>query len=102
MIVSLFHGSTWSNPQAKETVFIAQYFLQPSIIINGLRSIREKVEEYVYLRKTIVGPAVLKVPIYFTEQIGIIFVWKVEIIYRDPILSWWTSIEKLPSFFQKN
>ena len=37
----------------KETVFISQYFLQPSIILNGLRLIREKVVEYVYLRKTI-------------------------------------------------
>ena len=24
-----------------------------------------------------------------------------KITYRDPILSWWTSIAKLPSFFQK-
>ena len=55
MIVSLFHGSTWSNPHVKETVFISQYFLQRSIIINGLRLIREKIEEYVYLRKTIVA-----------------------------------------------
>ena len=45
MIVSLYHGSTWSNPHVKETVFLSQYFLQPSIIINGLRLIREKVEE---------------------------------------------------------
>ena len=55
MIVSLFHGSTWSNPHVKEIVFISQYFLQPSIIINGQRLIREKVEEYVYLKKTIVA-----------------------------------------------
>ena len=34
MIVSLFHGSTWRNPHVKETVFISQYFLQPSIIIK--------------------------------------------------------------------
>ena len=54
MIVSLFHCSTWSNPHVNKTVFISQYFLQPSIIINGLRLIREKVEEYVYFRKTIV------------------------------------------------
>ena len=54
-IVSLFHGSIWIIPHAKETVFISQYFLQPSIKINGLRLIREKVEEYVYLRKTIVA-----------------------------------------------
>ena len=55
MTVSLFHCSTWSNLHVKETVFISQYFLQPSIIINGLRLIREKVEEYVYLMKTIVA-----------------------------------------------
>ena len=55
MIVSLFHGSTWRNPHVKETVFISQHFLQPSIIISGLWLIREKVEEYVYFRKTIVA-----------------------------------------------
>ena len=67
MIVSLFHGSTWSNPQVKETVFISQNFLQPPIIIDGLRLIREKVEEHVNLRKTIRSPAVLKVAIYSTK-----------------------------------
>ena len=55
MIVSLFHGITWSNPHVKETVFISQYFLQASIIVNGLRLTRENVEEYLYLRKTIVA-----------------------------------------------
>ena len=55
MIVSLFHGSTWRNPQVKETVLLSQHFLQPSIKISGLRLIREKVEEYVYFRKTIVA-----------------------------------------------
>ena len=55
MIVSLFHRSTWRNPYVKETVFISQHFLQPSIIISGLWLIREKVEEYVYFRKTIVA-----------------------------------------------
>ena len=48
------------------------------------------------------SPAVLNVPIYFTEHVAIIFAWKVQIIYRDPILSWWTSIAKEPSFSQKN
>ena len=47
-----FFGSTWSNPHAKETVFISQHFLQPSIIISGLWLIRDKIEEYVYMRKT--------------------------------------------------
>ena len=55
MIVSLFQSSTWSNPHVKETVFISKYFLQPSVIINGLRLIRENVEEYVYLRKPILA-----------------------------------------------
>ena len=55
MIVSLFHGSIWISPYAEENVFISQYFLQPSIKINGLQLIREKVEEYVYLRKIIVA-----------------------------------------------
>ena len=36
MIVSLFHGSTGRNPHVKESVFISQHFLQPSIIISGL------------------------------------------------------------------
>ena len=40
MIVSLFYRSTWSNPHIKETVFISQYFLQSSVIINRLRLIR--------------------------------------------------------------
>ena len=55
MIVSLFHGSTWINPHVKEIVFISQYFLQLSIMINGLRLIQENAEEYVYLRKIIVA-----------------------------------------------
>ena len=55
MTVSLFHGSTWRNPYVKETVFISQHLLQPSIEISGLWLVPEKVEEYVYFRKTIVA-----------------------------------------------
>ena len=55
MIVLLFHGSTWSNPHVKETVFISHYLLQRSIVINDLRLIQENVEEYVYLRRTVVA-----------------------------------------------
>ena len=73
IIVSLFHGSTWRNPHVKETVFISQHFLQPSIIISGLWLIREKVEEYIYFRKTIVPPCSFKVPIYCTDLVTIIF-----------------------------
>ena len=55
MIVSLFHGSTWRNPHVKETVFISQHFLQPSIRISGMWLNREKVEDYVNFRKTILS-----------------------------------------------
>ena len=73
MIVSLFHGSTWSNPHVKETVFISQYFLQPSIIINGLRLIWEKGWRVCLSEENHGSPAVLKVPIYSTELVAIIF-----------------------------
>ena len=36
MVVSLFHGSTWSNPFVKDTVFISQHFLESSIITSDL------------------------------------------------------------------
>ena len=54
IIVSLLYGSTWRNPHVKETVFISQLFLQPSFTTSGLWLIREKLEEYVYFRKTMV------------------------------------------------
>ena len=41
------------NPHAKEILFILQHFLQLSIIITAPWLIREKVEDYVYFRKTI-------------------------------------------------
>ena len=104
MIVSLFHGSTWSNPHVKETVFISQYFLQPSIIINGLRLIRKKVEEYVYLRKTIVACCFKDGYLFHRTSCSNLCLKICEMhksTYRDPTFSWWTSIAKLPSFFQK-
>ena len=36
MIVSIFHGSAWSDPYVKGTVFILQDLLQPSIMTSGL------------------------------------------------------------------
>ena len=36
IIVPLFQGSTWRNPHVKETVFISQPFVQPSIIIEAV------------------------------------------------------------------
>ena len=53
------------------------------------------------------GPALLKLLIYSTELVAIIFFEKFcvkctkALSYRDPILSWWTSIVKLASLFQK-
>ena len=44
MIVSLFHGCTWSNPHVKETVYISQHLLQPSIITSSLWLTREKLK----------------------------------------------------------
>ena len=44
MIWSLFHGSTWSDPYVKDTVFISQHLLQQSIITSGLWLIREKLK----------------------------------------------------------
>ena len=44
MIVSLFHGITWSDPHVKETVFISRHLLQPSIIASGLWLIWEKLK----------------------------------------------------------
>ena len=55
IIRSLFHGSTWSDPYDKDTLFISQHLLQQSIITSSLWLIREKTEGYVYLRKTIVA-----------------------------------------------
>ena len=55
IIVSLFNRSTWRNPDVKETVFISQHFLKQSVVISCLWLIREKVEENVYFRKTIVA-----------------------------------------------
>ena len=65
------------NPRVKETAFISQYFLQPSIIINGLRLIWEKGWRVCLSEENHGSPAVLKVPIYSTELVAIIFVSKV-------------------------
>ena len=44
MVVSLFHGSTWSDSYVKGTVFISHQLLWPSIIKKGLCLIRENLE----------------------------------------------------------
>ena len=53
MTVSLFHGTTWSNPHVKETVFIT---LVATIHYNKwFVGDSRKIEVYVYLRKTIIA-----------------------------------------------
>ena len=41
---SLFHGSAWGNPYVKDTVFISQHLLQPSIMTSSLWLIRENLK----------------------------------------------------------
>ena len=64
IIVLLFHGGTWSNPYAKDTVSVSQHLLQPSILLQAVFGWFEK-------------NWMIKVPIYSTELIPVIFVWKV-------------------------
>ena len=58
MVMSLFHGSTWSNPYVKDTVFISQHLLQSS-----------------------------KVRIYSKELIVMIYVWKVMCLMHESTCS---------------
>ena len=74
MIVSLFHRSTWSSPQVNETVII----LFATIHYNKRSAVdSRKIWRVCLFEENHCSPAVLKVPIYFTEQVAIIFVWKV-------------------------
>ena len=59
MVVPLFYGSTWSNPFVKDTVFISQHFLQPSIITSGLWLIQENVKGVFIWEKPYCRPAFL-------------------------------------------
>ena len=72
MIVSLFHGSTWSDPHVKRSTWLCVYFttLVAAIHYNKWSVVdSRKIEVYVYWKKT-------TVPIYFTELVAVIFVWK--------------------------
>ena len=75
IIVLLFHGSTWSDPYVKGTVSISQHLLHPSICpVFGWF---EKKWMTCLFKESHCSPALLKVPIYFTELVAVIFVWKV-------------------------
>ena len=70
VMVLLFHGSSWSNPHVKERVYFTT--LVATIHYNK-RSVLDsrKIE-----KENQCSPALLKVPIYSTELVAIIFVWK--------------------------
>ena len=74
-IISLFHRSTWDDSYVKDTVFISQHLVQPSIIKSGLWLIQEKLKGMFIWGKPL-EPALLKVLIYFTELVALIFVEK--------------------------
>ena len=71
IIVSLFHGGTWSNPHVKESVFLR---LVATIHYNKRSVVDSRKSWRVYLfQENHCSPALLKVPICSTELIAIIF-----------------------------
>ena len=68
----LFHGSTWAIRYVRGTVSISQKLLQPSIIAGSLWLIRENLGTVFILGKQC-SPALLKMPIYSTELVAVIF-----------------------------
>ena len=75
IIESLFDGSPWSDPYVKETMFISQHLLQPSLQQAVCRWFKKIWKVYLFEENNY-GPALLKVPLYSTEQVAVIFVWK--------------------------
>ena len=53
MVVLFFHGSAWSDPYVKDTLFISQHMLQPSVITSGLWLILEKLKGVFISAKTL-------------------------------------------------
>ena len=71
MEVLLCHGSTWSDPCVKDTVYFATLFAV--IYYNNWCVVdAKKIERCAYLKKAIVA----KVPIYSTELVAVIFVYE--------------------------
>ena len=70
MVVLLFHGSTWSDPFVKDSVYFTTLF---AVIYYNNWSVvdTKKFERCAYLKKAIVA----KVP-YSTELIALIFVYE--------------------------
>ena len=72
----IIHRSFWSDPYVKDTVIFSQHFLQPSLQ-QAFCGWFEKIWRVCLFGKSHCSPALLKVPIYSTELVTIIFVWKV-------------------------
>ena len=113
VVLSLFHVGTWSHPYVKDTGFISQHLLQSSNITNDLWLIWENLKVLCLFKESYCSHAVLKVPIYPTELVAIIFESKVlysmhESTRGHSILSWLIHIffktslaVKTKYFFQK-
>ena len=91
LVVSLFHGSPLSDPYVKDTVFISQIFLLPSIITSG-SLIWENLKDVFIWGKSL-QPCCLKGVYFFHKSSWITFVWKVlcqmhERTCSQPILIW--------------
>ena len=76
MAVSLFHGSIWSDPCVKDTVFISWHILKLSIITRRFGWF-EIIWRVCLFEESHCRLAILKMSIYSTELVAVIFVWKV-------------------------
>ena len=73
------NGSTRSDPYVKDTVFISQHLLQPSTthpLYQAVCGWFEKKLSACLFEENHCSPALLKVPIYSTELVAIIFFGK--------------------------
>ena len=74
IIVLLFHGSTWSDSYVKGTKSISQHLLKPSILLQAVCGWFEKNCMIRLFEESHCNPALLKVSIYSTELVEVIFV----------------------------
>ena len=74
VVVSLCHGSTWSDSYFKDT-FISRHFLQRPIISSGwFCGWFEKIWRVCLLEESCCTPTLLKVPIYSAKLVAVVFV----------------------------
>ena len=86
MIVSLFHESTWRNAHVKETVRVYFTRLFTTIHYNKRSVVDWRISSRVCLfQESHCGPALLKVPIYSTEVVLIIFFEKYCVKYTKAL-----------------